>query len=363
MKDTNDPGDAIGGLQANFRDAREHTPSLLWNYAVKGWLRRGETSVLYGPSNCGKSALVCHVGSCIAAGRTCFGARVRKGIVVHVAAEAPASVLDRMQAYDIHDPTTAPYLVRTGPVDLSDPDAVYAFQRCLEKIQADTGEIIVLIVFDTLARSIGHLDENCSTSMTGVAETTEKIARATNAHVMLVHHTGKDADRGGRGSSALRGAVDTEICLKPGKAESIAVSQDKQRTLPKLSAVHFRTEAYVLGADEDGEDLTTVRAVELSGPPDETTTASGKQQDHRTTAVLTALHIRRMLPELASKSFRTGELVGTLPPSVFEGVAAENRNRTVTRILDALAQSENPQVLKGKGEWRLAPLATRSSVD
>ena len=146
-------------LAQPYRDARAHQPDLVWNYAVKGFLRRAETSVLFGPSNCGKSALVGHLGHCIVTGAPFFGAKVRQGLVVHVGAEAPAAVLDRMQAYGIqHDATTCPYVVRMEPVDLSVPAAVDGFILDLKKLYQDYRQKIVLIVFDTLARSIGTPD-------------------------------------------------------------------------------------------------------------------------------------------------------------------------------------------------------------
>jgi RecA-family ATPase len=87
-----------------IRPVADHIPSLEWNYAIKGWLLRQETSLLYGPSNVGKSALVCRLGCCIVGGRAGFGARVKPGLVVHVAPEAPASVRDRIHSSDI-DPS------------------------------------------------------------------------------------------------------------------------------------------------------------------------------------------------------------------------------------------------------------------
>ncbi|MCB1357224.1 MAG: AAA family ATPase [Maritimibacter sp.] len=338
-----------------FIDAREHVPVLTWNYATKGWLRRSETSVLYGPSNSGKSALVCHLGHCIVREKPFFGARTKRGIVVHVGAEAPASILDRMQAYDIHDPDAAPYLVKTLAVDLSDQDAVEDFILELRAVIKDVGLPIALVSIDTLARSMGDSDENSSTAMTAIAQAAERIARAVNAHVMLVHHTGKDVERGGRGSSALRSAVDTEISLAPLKNGGVAVAQDKQRSMPKLAAFRFRTEAFVLGQDEDGEDRTTVRAVEVPMDPDEDQSLlsdRGHELD-RKTAIITALHVRGLIPELRAKPFATRELIETLPEQVFERVADENRNRVVNGILSKMAQIESPMVTGGRGQWRL----------
>lgn len=339
--------------QDQFRDARDHTPVLPWHYTVKGWLRRSETSVLYGPSNSGKSALVGHLGHCIVSGKPFFGARVRKGIVVHVAAESPASVLDRMQAYDIRNVAAAAYFVSTGAVDLSNSSAVETFLRNLKSIIRDMAQEIVLIVIDTLARSVGATDENSAAAMTEIAQTVERIALEIDTHVMLVHHTGKDVDRGSRGSSALRGAVDTEIFLQPRDGGAVALIQDKQRTMPKSASVQFALETHVLGEDEDGEDRTTVRAVELQGEPEE----AGKDKRRKTgldrrTAVLTALHVLR-LSLGAGKPITTQELLASIPPEVFAGVAEANRPRTLTRILEDLANAASPLIEGGKGTWRL----------
>ena len=268
MKNKNQTPPIPGPSGDLYRDARDHRPDLTWSYAAKGFFRRGETSVLFGPSNCGKSALVCHLGNCVVTGSEFFGARVTKGVVVHVGAEAPVSVLDRVHVYDPRaalDPWQ--YIVRMAPVDLSSETDVDAFVGDLAHLHRQTGEKIVLVVFDTLARSIGTSDENCASAMTGIANAAERIVRQLKTHVMLVHHTGKDTDRGGRGSSALRGAVDTEVSLAPLKCGAVIARQEKQRTMPKSGPVWFRTESHVLGQDEDGEDRTTVKALEISEPP------------------------------------------------------------------------------------------------
>ncbi|MGK7752169.1 MULTISPECIES: AAA family ATPase [unclassified Roseovarius] len=343
-----------------IRSAADHSPSLEWNYAIKGWLLRNETSLLYGPSNVGKSALVCHIGNRIVTARPSFGARVKPGLVVHVAPEAPASVLDRIHSSDTTPAERQNYLVCGQALDLSNFKAVASFVEFLKGVMRDTGEDIVLIVFDTLARSIGLLDENCAASMTQVVQTAEWIAKSLNAHVMLVHHTGKDVDRGGRGSSALRAAVDTEICLKLGKSEgSVAVVQDKQRTQPKLASVHFRIEKTVLGLDEDGDERTTAHAVETSAPTFEKAPNPKRAENGRAMAVRIALQTRGMLRELALAPFKTADLAATLPPELFAGVAPENLNRTINRILGDLANADNPIVTGSGGVWTLTRTAHR----
>lgn len=341
-------------FEALYRDARNHRPNLVWNYAAKGWLRRAETSVLFGPSNCGKSALVCYLGNCIVTGTPFFGKRVRQGIVVHVGAEAPESVLDRMQPYDLnYDSAASPYIVRMKSVNLSEFAEVDDFISDLKKLHQDHGQEIVLIVFDTLARSMGAADENCAAAMTGVANAAERIARQLEAHVMLVHHTGKDAERGGRGSSALRGAVDTEISLCPMKGAVVRIAHEKQRTMQKGVACFFETKSFVLGVDEDGDDRTTVIAVESSKPPEKDDAGKSGPASNYDTAVLTALHMRRLLGGRSAEPFKPRDMLESLPPEIFGPMSDENRLATVRRVLGRLSEQQPPVIEKFGKEWRL----------
>lgn len=343
-----------GNLAGLYTDSRSYEPVLVWNYAVKGLLRRGESSVLYGPSNCGKSALVCHIGQCIVSGRQLFGARVKRGVVVHVGAEAPDSILDRMRAYPSDNGSAAPYIVRRSGVDLSKCDDVKLFIEELKQIRQHTGENIVLVVFDTLARSIGNSDENCAQSMTAIVNAADWIARTVKAHVMLVHHTGKDVERGGRGSSALRGAVDTELALTPNKTGSITLSQEKQRTMPKGESVFFRTETHILGQDEDGENRTTVQAVELSEAPVQQDPKKGGGNVVLLDAVTIALHIRSLTGWGPEDSFRPRDIAESLPGEIWGQNAPASRCKAVSRALEKLAERNPPVVEKVGDGWRIA---------
>lgn len=346
-----------------YCDARDYEPDLHWNYVAKGILCRGETSILYGPSNCGKSALVGHLGHCIITGAPFFGAKVYKGAVIHVCAEAPKSVLERVHAYH-DDDTAAPYIIRTAGVDLSSTHEVARFLAEAKRLASSCAHEVVLIVFDTLARSIGTMDENCSSSMTCIAETAEQIAAELDAHVMLVHHTGKDVDRGGRGSSALRGAVSTELALKP-DGTVVVLSQEKQRTMPKAQSVQFKTVPVILGKDEDGDDRTTVHVAELDGKVE--TARNGRHEKSGAacvTAVQTALHIRAMNGARLQETFRPREILDTLPPELFGKSVMESRIRRVSRALEELAGRPRPVVEKDDEGWRLAsPQAVKSGSE
>ena len=88
------------------------------------------------------------------------------------------------------------------------------------------------------------------------------IREATGAHVMVIHHTGKDEDRGARGSSALRAAVDNEIQVT---SEWKIISR-KQRDQEPPEPLHFKLRSVTLGVDEDGAPVTSA-VVDAAEPP------------------------------------------------------------------------------------------------
>ncbi|OOY07357.1 helicase RepA family protein [Thioclava sp. F36-7] len=208
---------------------RQSAPNL-----VDGWLRTGELSMLVAPSGSGKSFVALDLAHAIAAG-TCWGSqKTRPGTVVYVAAEDPDGIRDRLRAIEVAKPEAAETvdvlrslftieasvpLIEEGPVT----NLIGAFEY------ADPD----LVIFDTLARCLAGADENSSREMGSVIASLDRIRRETGAHVMLVHHTGKDATKGARGSSALRAAVDAEIAVtKDGDRITVSASKIRNGAAP-----------------------------------------------------------------------------------------------------------------------------------
>ena len=120
-------------------------------------------------------------------------------------------------------------------------------------------------MIDTLARASGDADENSTKDMNRIVRNLDRLRDLTYAHVMLVHHTGKDTSKGARGSSVLRGAVDTEIELT--KAGDVIVAETvKQRDMPSGEKFVFKIVPVVVGQDEDGDDVTSI-VIEPSDAP------------------------------------------------------------------------------------------------
>jgi hypothetical protein len=86
----------------------------------------------------------------------------------------------------------------------------------------------------------------------------------------MVHHSGKDASRGARGSSSLKGAVDLEIELTREKELGLGhpgtIFISKVRDGVDSITYGYTMVQLVLGIDADGDEVTTV-AIDVAKPP------------------------------------------------------------------------------------------------
>lgn len=231
-------------------------------YLVKGWLDRSTLSVIYGESNVGKSFLALDIAVHVAArAGTWHGHRIGKepGPVVYVAAEGGRGITNRLVALRQEKPALASaawrrFVLLPEALDLcGDGDA----EALITALKAALGDAQPgFIVIDTLARSMGGGDENSGQDMGRLIRNADLIRVATGAHVLMVHHAGKDTAKGARGHSSLRAAVDTEIEIIREGGHIIANTR-KQRDMEGARVLTYRLKSVRLGTDEDGEDITS----------------------------------------------------------------------------------------------------------
>lgn len=164
--------------------------------------------VPYGPPKAGKTFVILSMGLHIAAGRDWFGHPVQQGAVVYIAGEGTGGLKTRVAAmrarYGIG--MDVPFFVLGRAVNFR----VAAEVNALEAVIRETiGDIpLRLLVADTLARAMPGADENSAQEVGAVIAAADYLKDALNTSVALIHHEGKDGDRGARGTSALRGAWD-----------------------------------------------------------------------------------------------------------------------------------------------------------
>lgn len=227
-------------------------------HLVKDVLLAGTLFVVYGESNSGKTFFMLDMALHIASGAPWRGRRTRPGLVVYVAGEGATSVKNRVAAYRITNPEVSggiPFLMVPAVVDFLRIEAVDALIDTIQRSESECGQLTSLVCIDTFARAIAGGDENSSQDVGRAVAMADMIRQTTNASVGFIHHAGKDATKGARGSSALRAAVDTEILVEGTKGQRVA-TVCKQRDLESGLSMPF--ELVPVAIDIDPDDHTQI---------------------------------------------------------------------------------------------------------
>jgi hypothetical protein len=227
--------------------------SCSYDYLIKGWLAAGERepSVIYGEPGSGKTFAALHIGYSLSLGLPVFGRRVRQMPVLYVCLEGGLGFERRLRAISERMGKSDYFYFVSDSADLhgSQDDQVgisAAARRCDAK----------LIIVDTMARALGGGSEIDGKDMAQFISGLALIAEETGASILLVHHTGKNVDRGMRGHSSLHGATITELEVsRSGDSRTLKVVKSKDGKDGEEHA--FSLEVVELGLDDDGEPVTT----------------------------------------------------------------------------------------------------------
>lgn len=239
---------------------RDIGPSLDACDFVEDLLTEGGMSICYGRSNVGKSFFALDLAAHVAGGRTWRDSAVKGGAVIYVALEGEKGLRNRLTAMRSAGRVTDDdelFLV-FEPVLILDE---YHVDRLVETVLTVCDRCsgpVRMVVIDTLSRTMAGGDENSSQDMTYAIAGVDEVRRKTGAHVMLVHHCGKDEARGTRGHSSLRAASDTEIELhRPADDPTVTASVTKQKDLPFAGPYPFSLQVMELGRNERGKPVTS----------------------------------------------------------------------------------------------------------
>lgn len=245
----------------------EVEPALDSLYLIKGFLDQEAMSVLYGPSNSGKTFLSLNIAYHVALGAPWRGRKVDGGAVVYLAAEGGRGIANRVAALRKMDGAiNVPFALRRGGIDLLNPDA--DVQRIIDMADAVSKKApLRMIVVDTLSRAMAGGDENGPVDMTAFVANIDRIRAATKAHVLVVHHSGKDAAKGARGHGSLRAATDTEIEIGVDEFGGRQATATKQREHSTGETFPFILHPVDLGIDSDGDRVSTCIVIEQEMRP------------------------------------------------------------------------------------------------
>ncbi len=218
----------------------------------------GGIAVVYGPSSSGKSFIALDMVACILRGVPWRGKKVTQGRVVYVAAEGVGGFRNRIRAYENQHPCQLPLDILPAAPNILD-DRQYKMLCSAAKAHHEAHGPSAVCVFDTMAQITAGGDDNSGKDMMRAVARSRNVAKILGATALMIHHSGKDIDKGARGHSSLRAAVDTELRVERDSEDSPQrrMTVTKQKELYDGEVFGFQLGIVTLGADADGDPITS----------------------------------------------------------------------------------------------------------
>lgn len=227
-------------------------PPVRWR--ISGILPEEGFAALYGPPACGKSFLTLDMLAHIASGQHWFGHRVRPSPVAYVAFEGAHGVPQRVMAFQREywalDQIS---FIEAPTISLVEPADREALIDVLRQHLLTSGVLCI----DTLAASAPGIDENSSEGMGKLISELQAIQYEVGGCILVVHHTGKDRERGLRGWSGLNGALDAAIEVTKAGSGSRSWKLTKAKDGQDGLGSSFDLKPVFLMHDEYGEPITS----------------------------------------------------------------------------------------------------------
>lgn len=244
-------------------------PATAASYIIKGLLMRRSYAMIYGPPGEGKTFVGLDMAYHVAMGLEWMGRRVRQGDALYVGFEAYGGLANRVLALRGKYGADAPLYIVGGGFDLRQLEGRQAFGQILAALPNKPA----LIVYDTFAYALAGGDENSAQDVGSFNSAVQGLIENTGACVLLIHHTGKDTNRGARGSSALPAAIDTEIAIL-----DRTLTSTKQRETELGAPIGFQLTPVMIGTDEDGDGIMSCVVDPATATPERPRAKKGNEE-------------------------------------------------------------------------------------
>lgn len=233
----------------------------LLRWIVKGLIPDAGIGMIYGPSGSYKSFLVLDLLAHISNGINWLGHRVTRKPTVYVPFEGRGGIPKRVNAW-------RQAMSRNRDTQVSS-NVRYIRESMNLRLQEDRDKLVLtlqengwaggVLCIDTLAQAAGDFEENSSKDMGEMLAVFNELQARLGGVVLVVHHSGKDSNKGARGHSSLIAAVDFSIACSSdsgkynGSFVAEKVKDDEAGVKHPFSMVRVH-----LGCDEDGDEITSL---------------------------------------------------------------------------------------------------------
>jgi len=291
-----------------------------------------------------------------------MGCRVRGGPVVYFSMEPGLLDLRLTAAAAVYGETDQFYFCE----DVLNLFAGRTAAQQIVEIAREYGAAVVVI--DPISAAMAGANENDYEDVSAVIETLRWIATTANTHVACIAHTGKDADKGQRGSSHFYASFDLVVSISEDPSGDRIAEIVKARDAKKGDEIRFRLNEFVLGTDKEGDEWKTLTVEMIEGPSTRRQGPPAKLSDFQQIVLKDALN-------LLADDHHTE--LGIRPRDGMPGVTAVRRDslrrelqkngrlesqngekitrKDIGKVRDALVALERKSVLCATDEWVWRP--------
>lgn len=205
-------------------------------WIVENYLEENTLSEIFGDPGAGKTFLALDFAIHVALGKSWLGNEVNQGSVFYIAGEGFGGLTRRQRAWSLFNNQSlddAPLFISQQPAMFMDKNSAISVANSVNRLASIHGNP-KLVVIDTLARNFGEGNENTASDMNMFIANLDICIRIPfGCCVLIVHHTGHADKTRGRGSTALKGALDSEYQVVKEKDKiTVCATKMKDATLP-----------------------------------------------------------------------------------------------------------------------------------
>jgi hypothetical protein len=281
-------------------------------FLIDGLIENGGMAAIIGPSGIGKTLVLLDMIASIASGQRWHGRAVMSQRGIYLPGEGMSGFLQRLSAWERAHKVNVGRDLAIGESILRAAAPKLTWERLVQII---LDYRIGFLVFDTVARMMVGVEENSATETGKVIARLDEVRKLTGVTVILLHHTAKGSDSA-RGSSALNGALDTEILVTDeawcddadnmpiGKQLTVRVTKQKnapciEHGIPLLMAP-FEDSVIITGPSGEIGDVFDEMAVSRAVTPEP--------------SMETAVRLAHALADFTTQGLTVTEAMQAVPP-------------------------------------------------
>jgi len=228
-------------------------------FLINNILETKTHGLLAGGSQAFKSFMVLKMAHCICTGHDFFGHDVYEtGKVLYVCGEGMGALGRRIRAINLVDGDVGDNLIiKRKPLNIDNIADMNWLRQQINDIRP------VLVVFDTFSSLATSTKENVNEEVARALRMVTDACSDDGASSIVVHHYGKDADKGSRGASAFSANVDFEFSMARADKDNMMAVLSCKKSKDGEYFDDITVKAHIVDLGLERQDGTTSKSLIL----------------------------------------------------------------------------------------------------